>query len=54
MQYVASLSESDWGELKVILMDKDGAAALAFLKEKVAKPIERSQSKAMDVSKGHA
>jgi len=53
MAYVVQISQSDLDELKVILMDRDGDAALSFLKEKVAKPIDRSLSKAMDVSKGH-
>lgn len=53
MQYVANLSEADVGELKMILMDKDGEAALKFLKDKISKPIEKSLHKALDVSKGH-
>ncbi|MBI5017881.1 MAG: hypothetical protein HZB55_20615 [Deltaproteobacteria bacterium] len=53
MPHVVSLSDADWGEVRVILMDKDGRAALQFLKEKVARPIEQSLSKALDVSKGH-
>ena len=53
MPHVVTLSDADWGEVRVILMDKDEKAALRFLKEKVARPIEQSLSKAMDVSKGH-
>jgi hypothetical protein len=53
MAYVVTLSESDWAAAQIILMDKDGSAALPFLKEKVAKPIEQSGNKALDVSKGH-
>ena len=50
--YVVSLSESDWSELRVILMDKDEKAALRFLKEKVARPVELSLGKALDVGRG--
>ncbi len=54
MAYVVTLTESDWSEVRVILMDRDEKAALQFLKEKVAKPIERSGNKTLDVTKGHA
>ena len=53
MPHVVSLSDADWGQVRVILMDRDGEAALRFLKEKIARPIEQSLSKALDVSKGH-
>jgi hypothetical protein len=53
MAYVVSLSEVDWAEVRVILMDKDGAAALHFLKNKIVKPVELGQNKGLDVSKGH-
>jgi len=52
MPHVVNLSDADWGEVRVILMDKDEKEALRFLKEKISKPIEQSLSKAMDVSRG--
>ena len=53
MLYTVTLNDADWGEVRVILMDKDEKAALQFLKDKVARPIELSLNKALDVSKGH-
>jgi hypothetical protein len=53
MPHVVTLSDADWAEVRVILMDRDGEAALRFLKEKIVRPIEQSLSKALDVSKGH-
>ncbi|MBI5443797.1 MAG: hypothetical protein HY900_21625 [Deltaproteobacteria bacterium] len=53
MPYVVSLTEADWAEIRVIVMDQDGKAALDFLKTKVVKAIELSQNKSLDVSKGH-
>ncbi|MHB8764448.1 MAG: hypothetical protein ACYDA8_08970 [Deferrisomatales bacterium] len=52
MNRVVTLTEEDVAELQVILMDRDGAAALEFLRERVAKPLERSARKALDVSRG--
>jgi len=53
MPHVVSLSDSDWAEVRVIVMDRDEKAAWQFLKEKVVKPVEQSLNKALDVSKGH-
>jgi hypothetical protein len=53
MPYVVSLSDGDWAEIRVIVMDKDGKAAVEFLKNKIVKPIELSRNKGLDVSKGH-
>jgi hypothetical protein len=50
---VITLSDADWEQARVILMDKDGKAALQFLKHRIVKPVEQSQNKALDVSKRH-
>jgi len=49
---VVTLTEADLAELKVILMDQDGPAALEFLRKRVAKPLDLSDRKALDVSRG--
>lgn len=52
MPHVVTLSETDWAEARMIVVDKDAAEALRFLKEKVVKPVEQSLNKALDVSRG--
>ncbi len=52
MPYVVSLSETEWAEARMILVDKDAPEALRFLKEKIVKPVEQSLNKALDVSRG--
>lgn len=52
MAYVVNISEADLSLIRVILMDKDRDAALKFLREKIARPIEQSLNKGLDVSRG--
>lgn len=52
MNRVVTLTEETVAELRVILMDRDERAALEFLRERVAKPLELSDRKALDVSRG--
>lgn len=52
MPYVVTLTERDIGELRMIVSDKDRDEALRFLKERVLKPLELSEHKALDVSRG--
>lgn len=52
--HVLALDDADWALVRVILMDRDAEAALRFLKEKIARPIEQSLAKSLDVSKGRA
>lgn len=52
MAHVVTLTEQDVGELRMLLADRDGDAALRFLKQRVLKPLEASERKALDVSRG--
>ncbi len=52
MNRVVTLTEQDVAELRLILVDRDGGAALEFLKERVAKPLDLADRKALDVSRG--
>lgn len=49
---VVTLTDEDLAQLQFILMDRDGKAALQFLRERVAKPLELSDRKSLDVSRG--
>ncbi|GAB4285505.1 MAG: hypothetical protein Kow0092_39560 [Deferrisomatales bacterium] len=46
------LTEEDVAELQIILMDRDGKAALEFLRKRLAKPLDLADRKALDVSRG--
>ena len=52
MNHVVSLSEQQVAELRLLVMDGDAAEALRFLRDKVLKPIDRSNSQKLDPSKG--
>jgi hypothetical protein len=52
MPHVVTLTERDIGELRMIVADKDRDEALRFLKERVLKPLELSERKGLDVSRG--
>lgn len=52
MSHVLKLEDVDFGELQMIIMDKDKDAALKFLKEKIFKPLEQSEKQSLDPSKG--
>lgn len=52
MPHVVTLTEQDLGELRMIVADRDREAAFRFLKERVLKPLEASERKALDVSRG--
>lgn len=49
---VVTLTEEDLAQLRIILMDGDGEAALQFLRDRVARPLAISERKALDVSRG--
>lgn len=52
MNHVVTLTEQDLQRLRVIVLDGDETDALAFLKERVLKPVEESMRKGMDTSRG--
>lgn len=52
MTHVVRLTEQDLRELRMVVTDRDRDAALRFLKERVLKPLESVQRKALDVSRG--
>ena len=52
MPHVVTLTEQDLTELRMIVTDRDRDEALRFLKDRVLKPLEASERKALDVSRG--
>jgi hypothetical protein len=52
MTHVVRLTEQDLAELQLLVMDRDAPEALRFLRDKVLKPIDRSNSQKLDPSKG--
>ncbi len=52
MTHVVTLTELDMTRLRMIVQDADGTDALAFLKERILKPVEEAARKGMDTSKG--
>lgn len=52
MRRVVTLTDEDLAQLKIILMDQDGETALAFLRKRVAKPLDLEDRKALDGSRG--
>lgn len=52
MSHFLKLEDADFGEIQMIVMDKDKEAALMYLKEKIFKPMEQSARQSPDQSKG--
>ena len=52
MSRVFTLSDEEFSELQMIVMDKDKEAAFLFLKNSILKPLELADQKTLDPSKG--
>ncbi len=52
MPYVVTLTDRDVTELRMIVTDRDRDEALRFLRDRVLRPLEASERKALDVSRG--
>ena len=52
MNHVVRLGEAEVAELRLLVMDRDAAGALRFLREKVLRPIDAAARKQLDPGKG--
>lgn len=52
MNHLVSLTEQDVVELRSVVLDRDAAEALRFLRDKVLKPLDSAARQKLDPSKG--
>lgn len=50
--HVVTLTEEEMNLVRLILLDGDGRQALAFLRDRIQKPVDGALRKGMDTSKG--